>query len=67
MLNTMKTLDDLLNSFTDTELAYLYKYQLDKYLADTQTKIKNFIFEKRGLSKNSLGNLITHVTQNSKA
>ena len=54
----MTTVEDILNNFSDTELAYLNKYQLDSYLGDTQTKIKKFIFEKRGLTQNKLDDLI---------
>jgi len=54
----MKTIEDILVNFTDTELAYLNKYQLETYLGDTQTKIKSFIFQKRGLTQNTLDELI---------
>lgn len=54
----MRNIDDILKDFTDTELAYLNKYQLDNYLASTQTKIRDYIFKKRGLTQISLDNLI---------
>ena len=54
----MKTIEEILQSFTDTELAYLNKFQLDNYLRDTQTKIKDFIFNKRNLNQKTLDELI---------
>jgi Zn ribbon nucleic-acid-binding protein len=56
------TIEELLNNFTDTELAYLYKYQLDRYLVDSQAKIKKFIFEKRALTQAALDDLIRKNT-----
>lgn len=54
----MTKIDDILKEFTDTELAYLNKYQLDNYLAATRTKIRDYVFKTRGLTQGSLDNLI---------
>ena len=53
-----KALEDKLDTFEDFELAFLYKYQLPTYLADTQQKIRDYIFLKRNLSQEQIENLI---------
>lgn len=54
----MKTIEDILVDYTDTELAYLYKYQFESYVNTTQAKIKNYIFATRKLNQNILDKLI---------
>jgi rubredoxin len=54
----MKPIEDILSTFTDTELAYLFKYQINTYLFETKTKIRNYIFIDRGLQPKELEELI---------
>jgi hypothetical protein len=55
----MNRILDILNNYTDTELAYLNKFRLDNYLPETQTKIKEYILEIRGLKPKDLDDLIS--------
>lgn len=54
----MNKIEDKLVDFTDTELAYLHKYQLETYLPETQNKINSYIFQNRRLTKNKLKDLM---------
>jgi len=54
----MNRILDILNNYTDTELAYLNKFRLDSYLPETQTKIKEYILKIRGLKPKDLDDLI---------
>ena len=56
----MTSIDRILSDFTDTELAYFNKYQRERYLPDTQTKISHYIHSTRGLSLNALDSLIVN-------
>ena len=53
---------DILTNYTDTELAYLYKFRIKIYLPETQAKVKHFIFTTRGLSESTIDRLITENT-----
>ena len=55
----MNRIGNILKNYTDTELAYLNKFQLKNYLPETQKKIKDFIFKTRDLNQNVLDDLIT--------
>ena len=64
---SMPQITDILSNFTDTELAYLYKFRLASYLPATQEKMKEYIFRGRGLDENRLDELIaSHPPQNSR-
>jgi hypothetical protein len=54
----MKTLENILSTFTDTELAYLFRYQLETYLISTQERIRNYIFIQRKLDQELIDKLI---------
>ena len=54
----LKTPEDILSGFTDTELAYLSRYQLETYLKPTQERIKNYIFIQRKLNPELIEKLI---------
>ena len=53
----MKNIGDILKEFSDYELAIFYKYRLPEYLQGTQTIIKDFIFNTRGLDNRQIDNL----------
>lgn len=46
----MSNAETLLDSFSDRELAYFYKYRSKQYTKETSKEIENIIFNKRGLS-----------------
>ncbi|NMR34207.1 hypothetical protein HIO71_08275 [Chryseobacterium aquaticum] len=46
----MSNIEILLDSFSDRELAYFYKYRSKQYTKETSKEIENIIFNKRGLS-----------------
>uniref|UniRef100_UPI0039A45DA7 hypothetical protein n=1 Tax=Ornithobacterium rhinotracheale TaxID=28251 RepID=UPI0039A45DA7 len=46
----MSNIEILLESFSDRELAYFYKYRSKQYTKETSKEIENIIFNKRGLS-----------------
>jgi hypothetical protein len=54
----MNHIEDNLSSFTDTELAYMYRFQLGSYMEATQSKIRIYIFDKRKLTENIIADLI---------
>jgi hypothetical protein len=58
----MKKLEEILNSFTDTELAYLHKYQVSTYLPSTQEKVRDYIFRRRNLTPENLKILLEQKT-----
>ncbi|MFY9311157.1 MAG: hypothetical protein WAQ28_19090 [Bacteroidia bacterium] len=62
----MPQITDILSNFTDTELAYLYKFRLASYLPATQEKIKEYILRERGLDESTINNLVlTNITRTS--
>lgn len=56
----MTTIEKILSDFTDTELAYFNKFQRERYLPDTQTKISQYTHITRGLSPTTLDALIAN-------
>jgi hypothetical protein len=52
----------ILDTYEDFELAFLWKYKLSAYIEDTQAAILKYIQTKRGLSATALELLITDYT-----
>jgi hypothetical protein len=50
----LTNIDDILADYTDYELSVFYNFRLKEYLSSTQDKIKNYIFNIRGLTDESI-------------
>lgn len=53
----------LLDTYEDFELAFLYQYRLDTYMNDTQTSVKDYIKNKRGLTDEKIRELIDEIAR----
>jgi hypothetical protein len=63
----MKKTEDILNDFSDYEIAVFKKHKLSEYLESTQKSIRNYIIDTRGLSDDKINELYTHVPELNKA
>ena len=57
----MAYIDDVLAYYTDYELAVFYNYKLADYLPETQNKIRNYIFNDRGLTNDSISDFLSKM------
>lgn len=58
----MNAIEVKLGRYSDRELAFLYKFQLLRYLPETQSKIKNYIHINRGLSEQKIEQLLATIS-----
>ena len=56
----MKTIDDILDGFSDYELAVFSKNKLEEYMTGSQKKIKDYIKNTRGLDSYRIEKLISN-------
>lgn len=50
----MDKIEKILSTYSNTELAFLYKYRLPLLLSPSKEKIKKYIFEIRGLNESEI-------------